>query len=686
MLIDKPQSNLRISVKNRILTAAIVGLGLLNAPLWSQAPQGAQKQVNTTEIGDQNRAASAMATSGDFMVVWESEYASDDSYGAILGQFFQGGTAVGSELLINDVTEGLQTGPSIAVDSAGRYLVVWRSDTSSGNDNSDTSIQGKLYDSNGQAVGGQFQVNSYSTSSQLQPAVAALSSGFVVAWSSYGSNGGDQFLSSIQSRTVNSNGVPQGADYQTNMADIFHQRNPAVEGSGAGFMVVWESGFSYGNDGSGDSLQLRTFSGAGQPTSTEIQANSLTGSHQRRPAVRRHGDGSFLVVWDSLDSAGDDDFGQSIQLRRFSASGTAFGTEFQVNSHTDAGQRQPSLASTHDGGFVVGWHSDDSSDDTNYGRVVQLQRFSSALNPVGSGVEINQNPAGAESRPQVVGSGNGTLAVTWEDDFSAGGGGDEDGQSVQYRMASTAPVCNPSATVLCLQDGRFRVEASWENQNGQDGEGQAILLTEDTGYFWFFNSANVEIVVKVLNACGPFDRFWVFAGGLTDQGVELRVTDTLAGVTKTYVNPLGTPFAPIQDTGSFQTCDLGGFQSGQSFRELESGGDLIGSNSLFLNEDRFEVSVDWVTTQDQGEGRPVELTSDTGYFWFFREANVEMVVKVLNACSLNDNYWVFAGGLTNVEVTMTVRDTQTGEDKVYVNPQGTQFQPIIDTRALAVCP
>ena len=63
-----------------------------------------------------------------------------------------------------------------------------------------------------------------------------------------------------------------------------------------------------------------------------------------------------------------------------------------------------------------------------------------------------------------------------------------------------------------------------------------------------------------------------------------------------------------------------------------------------------------------------------------------MVIKVLNGCGLNLRYWTFAGGLTDVNVVMTVTDTQTGAVKTYTNPQGAPFQPIQDTDAFATCP
>jgi hypothetical protein len=63
-----------------------------------------------------------------------------------------------------------------------------------------------------------------------------------------------------------------------------------------------------------------------------------------------------------------------------------------------------------------------------------------------------------------------------------------------------------------------------------------------------------------------------------------------------------------------------------------------------------------------------------------------MVAKVLNACSFSGHQWVFAGGLTNVEVTTTVTDTQTGAQKTYVNALNHPFQPLQDTAAFSTCP
>jgi len=112
----------------------------------------------------------------------------------------------------------------------------------------------------------------------------------------------------------------------------------------------------------------------------------------------------------------------------------------------------------------------------------------------------------------------------------------------------------PPPPPLELQGGRFEVEVRWQTPDGTGGYGTAQALSSDTGVFWFFRPTNIELVVKVLDACAGFDRFWVFAGGLTDVEVEIRVRDTASGQERTYTSPLGTAFEPLQDTRAFATC------------------------------------------------------------------------------------------------------------------------------------
>lgn len=261
--------------------------------------------------------------------------------------------------------------------------------------------------------------------------------------------------------------------------------------------------------------------------------------------------------------------------------------------------------------------------------------------------------------------------------------------------------CVPNATTLCLNNGRFAVAATFD-AGTQVGTAQVVQLTPDTGYLWFFSPNNVEVVVKVINGCALGSNFWVFGGGLTNVSTKITVTDTVARIAKTYLNPANTPFQPIQDTSAFGTCGLADTAAASArpepgvsteawtrrfAEETAATAAALSSQSVLLNNNRFQVDVSWHTADGRsGTGTPVQLTDDTGYFWFFDSSNVELLVKVLNGCGLGGHYWVFAGGLTNVNTVITVTDTTTGIAKRYRNPLGTPFQPLQDTSAFSKCP
>lgn len=277
--------------------------------------------------------------------------------------------------------------------------------------------------------------------------------------------------------------------------------------------------------------------------------------------------------------------------------------------------------------------------------------------------------------------------------------------------------CVEDGDTLCLNEGRFRVEVRWEAADRSD-RGEAEPLTNDTGDFWFFSPDNVELMVKVLDGCAFNERYWVYAGGLTDVKVIMTVIDSDTGVAATYYNPPGTPFVPVGDTKSFAVCSQGGNLYGQSRYlltdgEMESvrGGTDLASRSaersawtfrpglaalpqeggaceaddrtLCLEGGRFAVRARWETADGSGDAKALSRTTDTGLYWFFGSNNLEMMIKVLDGCAINGHRWVFAGGLTDVAVTMTVTDTETDEVRTWVNPAGALFEPIQDVKAFS---
>lgn len=171
------------------------------------------------------------------------------------------------------------------------------------------------------------------------------------------------------------------------------------------------------------------------------------------------------------------------------------------------------------------------------------------LNPNGVTKTANEGPGTAQVQLVLDATGTWTLrANNNESNFVAGP------YSLFLHCGAAPTGCIPNDTTLCLGNSRFSVRATFDDTRGNSGQAHAVALTGDTGYFWFFSSTNVEMVTKLLDACPLNNKFWYFAGGLTNVKVVTTVLDTKTGATKTYTNPPNTTFVPIQDTSAFGAC------------------------------------------------------------------------------------------------------------------------------------
>ncbi|MCY3968718.1 MAG: putative Ig domain-containing protein [Acidobacteria bacterium] len=268
--------------------------------------------------------------------------------------------------------------------------------------------------------------------------------------------------------------------------------------------------------------------------------------------------------------------------------------------------------------------------------------------------------------------------------------------------------CRSGGKYLCLRDGRFELRADWTNPDrvGDFGVGTAVPvdISDESGLFWFFSPANIELVTKVLDGSRLNGYYWMFFGALSDVEYWLTLRDTaVGGAQRTYHNPPkevcgqsdtrafpGDLAALLGLSSSDESSIPGGLDPVQvaavplelsgTADASDSGGSCESSDErLCLLGNRFSVEVSFidpnisdpdVNPEGTATVAPSLGTANTGFFWFFNRENIELAVKVLDGRGINGRFWLLYGALSDVEYEIVVTDTVTGESKMYRNEVG----------------
>jgi hypothetical protein len=110
--------------------------------------------------------------------------------------------------------------------------------------------------------------------------------------------------------------------------------------------------------------------------------------------------------------------------------------------------------------------------------------------------------------------------------------------------------------------------------------------------------------------------------------------------------------------------------------------------TLCFQEGRFQATVVWrAANGTSGDGNAAPLSDQSGIFWFFDQENSEMLVKLLDACSVAglEGFWFFVAATTDLDFTLKVTDTTTGLSKEYSNMLGQAASPVLDALTFRSC-
>jgi hypothetical protein len=242
----------------------------------------------------------------------------------------------GPEFRVNTYTTDSQIRPAIAMDAQGNFVVAWES---IGEDGSFGGIYAQRYGADGTPRGTEFKVNTYTPSNQSRPTVAMDADGdFVVAWDSQSLGDFD-----IYARRYDSQGTAQGAEFRVNTYTTGIQITPAAAMDPDGnTVIVWDS---WGQDGDQTGSYAQRLDATGAPQGAEFRVSQVTTGHQAWPAVAMDGDGNFVVAWS----------GSALVAQRFDRNGVPQGSAVTLNSSSTTFGDYTSVAMSPSGDFVVTW-------------------------------------------------------------------------------------------------------------------------------------------------------------------------------------------------------------------------------------------------------------------------------------------------------------------------------------------
>jgi hypothetical protein len=363
-----------------------------------------ERQVNSYTDNAQDEPSVAGLADGGYVIVWDSVNQDGDLEGVFGQRYDANGVITGPEFLVNTTVLSWQSFPTVTGLTGGGFVVSWAD--FSPLDGSGWGIVGQLYNAAGDKVGGEFVINSTTSSSQLYPEVTSLTDGgFVVVWEDQVNADGNSW--GIFGQRYDASGNTVGGEFQVNTEFLGQQQRPSVIGlNDGGFVVVWDSVTSgTAGDGDGQGVFGQRYDNTGAVVGGEFQINTEITNNQFDPAVASLTDGGFVVTWTSTSQ---DASSNGVFAQRFDASGNAVGDEFRVNETTSGAEDTPAIIGLTTGGFVIAWGGTDASGVGIFG-----QQYDASGNRVDGEFQINTEFSSTQDFPELAALPNGNFVAVW---------------------------------------------------------------------------------------------------------------------------------------------------------------------------------------------------------------------------------------------------------------------------------
>ena len=259
---------------------------------------GGEFLLNSTTSGNQFNPTVTALDGGKFAATWT------DNNSVILRVFNADGTAATGEIAVSqsgsdDETQGW-IAENVTTLEDGGIAVSWESyDGSATAERWD--IYTRVFNADGTARSNELQVNTTSDNNQHYGSIGALEgtgAGYVVTWSDPYSADGSNW--GIFAQRFAADGTAVGGEFQVNTYTYSTQIYSKVVGlSDGGFVIAWQS---YGVDGNNYTISGQRYAADGTAVDGEFIIPDTTFSQDRFPSLAVRNDGALIAVWESDDT------------------------------------------------------------------------------------------------------------------------------------------------------------------------------------------------------------------------------------------------------------------------------------------------------------------------------------------------------------------------------------------------
>jgi hypothetical protein len=457
-------------------------------------PYGTPFRVNTYTTGSQTVSRISTGANGDTAVLIR-----DGGRGG--ASFVRRYDAAGRALTTEEWYVGFGAS-GVAVSGSGNFAIM-----RSASDGSGQGIFVTLYNRAGSVIVPEFRVNDVTTGEQYAGSIAMNANGqFVVSWSQWHGSGMDYLVKVYQA-----NGAPVAPATLVRTTPYNSIGSEVAIDSLGNFVVTWSELIAL--TGNNYDVFARRYASTGVASGPVFRVNTYTTGLQVSSWLAMNATGSFVIAWTSYGQTGTNNW--NVYAQRYSATGVAQGSEFQVNVATSYYQPTVAVALASSGSFVITWSTDNTGVTPSALPYVLARNYAATGAAIGAPFAVNTTTNISNGFPYAATDPDGNAFIAWAQYDSV----DSDVYARRFMPVGAAAQLLPNPGQL---NGLSGATGSWQYFKITVPAGQTTL---DVSIFGSVGDADLYLRFGAL----PTLNRWDVRPYINGSNESVRITNSPAG-------------------------------------------------------------------------------------------------------------------------------------------------------------